>query len=231
HLFENEAILKHPIVRDVRDEIELSFGNRWDEPGVEGYIATILDPRFKDLSFEPEKLEPMKNELKCRMEAAKNINSTIPSIENRSSSFLLNSLFEKTFQEIVSRENNMICVSNTPPKRPKITKTFLQTCCQTTGESQTGSKKKKNVLQKIFGESFIKHAVRPFSIVLTNTWQSTTHSGNTNSSSKSQNTNHKPTLVINLINSVISVKNDAMFDFVFYLEEAGIHRVPGIAGS
>ncbi|CAG8757144.1 2936_t:CDS:2, partial [Gigaspora rosea] len=52
YLSENEAILKHPIVHDVRDEIELSFGNRWDKPGVEGYIATILDPRFKDLSFE-----------------------------------------------------------------------------------------------------------------------------------------------------------------------------------
>src|SRR6185437_6135309 len=107
HLFENKAILKHPIVRDVRDEIELSFGNRWDEPGVEGYIATILDPRFKDLSFEPEKLEPMKNELKRRMEAAKNINSTIPSIENRSSSSLLNSLFEKTFQEVCPIENEL----------------------------------------------------------------------------------------------------------------------------
>ncbi|CAG8823776.1 22005_t:CDS:2, partial [Cetraspora pellucida] len=84
------------------DEIELSFGNRWDEPGVEGYIVTILDPRFKDLSFEPEKLELIKNKLKCRMEAAKNINSTIPSIENKTSSSLLNSLFEKTFQEYLA---------------------------------------------------------------------------------------------------------------------------------
>ncbi|CAG8720893.1 17836_t:CDS:2, partial [Gigaspora rosea] len=78
---------------------------------------------------------------------------------------------------------------------------------------------------------------------------------------QSQNTNHKPMLIINLINSVISVKNDAMFDFVFCveseedpkeevpeetkmqssskltlisfngLEEVGIYRVPGIAGS
>ncbi|CAG8649573.1 532_t:CDS:2 [Cetraspora pellucida] len=107
HLFENEAILKHLIVHDVCNEIELSFGNRWDKPGVEDYITTILDPRFKDLSFEPEKLEPMKNELKHRMEAVKNINSTIPSIENRLSSSLLNSLFEKTFQEVCPIENKL----------------------------------------------------------------------------------------------------------------------------
>ncbi|KAF0482698.1 Bem2p [Gigaspora margarita] len=67
-------------------------------------------------------------------------------------------------------------------------------------------------------ESFIKYAIRPFLIVLTNTWQSTTHSGNTNLSLKSQNTNHKPMLVINLLNSVISVENNAMFDFVFCVE-------------
>ncbi|CAG8814655.1 34236_t:CDS:2, partial [Racocetra persica] len=63
-------------------------------------------------------------------------------------------------------------------------------------------------------ESFIKHAVRPFSMVLANTWQS---SGNTSSSLKAQN-NPKPTLVINLINSATSVDYDAMFDFVFRVE-------------
>ncbi|CAG8687476.1 3402_t:CDS:10, partial [Gigaspora margarita] len=103
--------------------------------------------------------------------------------------------------------NNMICVSNTSPKQPKITKSFLQTCCQTTEESQTGSKEKEPKLlekqqprpcNKSSMESFIKHA------------QSTTHSG---SSSKSQNTNHKPLLIINPINSVIPVENNAMFDF------------------
>ncbi|CAG8633699.1 6280_t:CDS:2, partial [Gigaspora rosea] len=67
HLFQKEATLKHSIVRDVCDEIELLFGNRWDEPGAEGYITTILDPRFKDLNFEPEKLEIIKDELKYRM--------------------------------------------------------------------------------------------------------------------------------------------------------------------
>ncbi|CAG8807754.1 9880_t:CDS:1, partial [Gigaspora rosea] len=88
------VILKHPIVHNICDEIKLSFGNYWNKPRVEGYITTILDPRFKDLSFEPEKLDPMKKELKCRMEDAKNIYPTIPLIENKSSSSLLNSLFE-----------------------------------------------------------------------------------------------------------------------------------------
>ncbi|CAG8620674.1 5601_t:CDS:2 [Dentiscutata erythropus] len=60
YLFKKEATLSHPIVRNIRDEIELSFGDRWNEPEVEGYIATILDPRFKDLSFEPKKLELIK---------------------------------------------------------------------------------------------------------------------------------------------------------------------------
>ncbi|CAG8793830.1 15547_t:CDS:1, partial [Racocetra fulgida] len=41
------------------------------------YIAAILGPRFKDLNFEPEKLELIKNELKCRIKETKNIYSTI----------------------------------------------------------------------------------------------------------------------------------------------------------
>ncbi|CAG8760618.1 23328_t:CDS:1, partial [Gigaspora rosea] len=101
HLFQKETTLTHPIVRDVCDEIELSFGRRWDEPDVEGYIAAILDPRFKNLSFEPEKLESIKNELKHKMEDARSalsINLTTPSIENNPHSSLLNSLFEETSQ-------------------------------------------------------------------------------------------------------------------------------------
>ncbi|CAG8640402.1 14156_t:CDS:2, partial [Gigaspora rosea] len=33
----------------VRVEIELSFSECWEEPGPEGYIAAMLDPRFKDI--------------------------------------------------------------------------------------------------------------------------------------------------------------------------------------
>ncbi|CAG8671970.1 23252_t:CDS:2 [Dentiscutata erythropus] len=32
HLFRKETTLKHSIIRDVHDKIELSFRNRWDEP-------------------------------------------------------------------------------------------------------------------------------------------------------------------------------------------------------
>ncbi|CAG8819249.1 18296_t:CDS:1, partial [Racocetra fulgida] len=38
-----EATLKNSIVRNVRDKIKLSFGNCWDEPEVDEYIAAILD--------------------------------------------------------------------------------------------------------------------------------------------------------------------------------------------
>ncbi|CAG8446462.1 16972_t:CDS:2 [Cetraspora pellucida] len=100
HLFQKEATLKHSIVRDVHNEIELSFGNHWDEPEVDGYIAAILDLRFKNLSFESEKLKIIKDELKCRIEDAKYIYSTTPSIKNNTSFSLLNSFFEETFQPV-----------------------------------------------------------------------------------------------------------------------------------
>ncbi|CAG8589283.1 12917_t:CDS:2, partial [Gigaspora rosea] len=102
HLFQKETTLMHPIVCNVCDKIELSFRKRWDEPNVEGYIAAVFDPRFKNLSFEPEKLKSIKNELKHKMEDARSalsINLTTPSIENNPYSYLLNSLFEETSQQ------------------------------------------------------------------------------------------------------------------------------------
>ncbi|CAG8774456.1 14921_t:CDS:2 [Cetraspora pellucida] len=106
HLFQKKATLKHSIVRNVCDEIELLFGNHWEEPGVDGYIAAILNPRFKNLSFESEKLEIIKDELKCKMEDSKNIYLTTPSIENNTSFSLLNSLFEETSQPFVLLKPN-----------------------------------------------------------------------------------------------------------------------------
>ncbi|CAG8783732.1 8783_t:CDS:1, partial [Dentiscutata erythropus] len=69
-----------------------------DEPEVERYIATILNPRFKDLSFEPKKLKLIKKELKYRIEIAKNKYLTASAKNNQSFS-LLNLLFEKSSQE------------------------------------------------------------------------------------------------------------------------------------
>ncbi|CAG8714721.1 13881_t:CDS:2, partial [Racocetra fulgida] len=95
HLYQKEETLTHPIIRDVRDEIELSFGERWEEPGPEGYVAAMLDPRFKDLGFEPAKFESTKDELKCRMmEYIENNNYSLPN--NNLPTSLLSSLFEET---------------------------------------------------------------------------------------------------------------------------------------
>ncbi|CAG8681340.1 17615_t:CDS:2, partial [Cetraspora pellucida] len=95
HLYQKEETLTHPIIRDVRDEIELSFGERWKEPGPEGYVAAMLDPRFKDLGFEPAKFESTKDELKCRMmEYIENNNYSLSN--NNLPTSLLSSLFEET---------------------------------------------------------------------------------------------------------------------------------------
>ncbi|CAG8660249.1 18001_t:CDS:1, partial [Cetraspora pellucida] len=95
HLYQKEETLTHPIIHDVRDEIELSFGERWKEPGPEGYVAAMLDPRFKNLGFEPAKFESTKDKLKCRMmEYIENNNYSLPN--NNLPTFLLSSLFKET---------------------------------------------------------------------------------------------------------------------------------------
>ncbi|CAG8716806.1 378_t:CDS:1, partial [Racocetra fulgida] len=47
--------LTYSIVYKVHNKIELSFDEYWEELGQEGYIAAILDSRFKDLNFESKK--------------------------------------------------------------------------------------------------------------------------------------------------------------------------------
>ncbi|CAG8716148.1 3973_t:CDS:2 [Gigaspora rosea] len=51
HLFKMELTLTHPIVHD-------------EDPESEGYQASILDPRFKDLEFASENFEAAKQFLK-----------------------------------------------------------------------------------------------------------------------------------------------------------------------
>ncbi|CAG8689920.1 3140_t:CDS:2, partial [Gigaspora rosea] len=98
HLFQKEDTLTHPIICKVCDEIELSFGERWEEPGPEEYVAAMLDPRFKDISFELAKFESTKENLKCRMkEDIKNNYYSFPNT-NLSTS-LLSSLFEETISQ------------------------------------------------------------------------------------------------------------------------------------
>ena len=101
HLFQKERTLTHPTICKVRDEIELLFGKYWEEPGIDRYIAAMLDPRFKDLNFEPEKFESTKNELQHRMkEDIKNNNYSSKYLSNNdSSTSLLSSLFEDTFHQ------------------------------------------------------------------------------------------------------------------------------------
>ncbi|CAG8597205.1 26147_t:CDS:2, partial [Gigaspora rosea] len=73
----------------------LSFGEYWEEPGPEGYVAAMLDPRFKNISFELAKFELTKDKLICRMkEDIKNNTYSLPNT-NLSTS-LLSPLFEET---------------------------------------------------------------------------------------------------------------------------------------
>ncbi|CAG8650179.1 3615_t:CDS:1 [Ambispora gerdemannii] len=107
HLFRKAHTLTNPIIHKVRDEIELSFGECWDKPGLEGYIAAMLDPRFKDLSFESEKFETTKNELQYRMKKdMRNIYPTTYASENHVPS-LLNSLFEEAPRQVCPVETEL----------------------------------------------------------------------------------------------------------------------------
>ncbi|CAG8614607.1 1157_t:CDS:2, partial [Dentiscutata heterogama] len=89
-----EETLTYLIICNVHDKIELSFDEYWEEPGPEKYIAARLDPRFKNLGFEPAKFELTKDELKHKMmESIKNNNYSLPN--NNSPTLLLSSLFEE----------------------------------------------------------------------------------------------------------------------------------------
>ncbi|CAG8826322.1 5544_t:CDS:1, partial [Gigaspora rosea] len=86
--------------------VELSFGSRWDEPILEGYLAAILDPRFKDLSFELEKFEQTKSKLKRRMKNAQNMHP--PSFcETNLPLSLLSSLFGNPSKPICPIEHEL----------------------------------------------------------------------------------------------------------------------------
>ncbi|CAG8800503.1 25401_t:CDS:1, partial [Dentiscutata erythropus] len=69
YLFKVESKLNHQAVHEVRDEIELNIADRWEDPKIEGYLAAILDPRFKNFKFAPEKFEEIKKYLKHKMQA------------------------------------------------------------------------------------------------------------------------------------------------------------------
>ncbi|CAG8486705.1 68_t:CDS:2 [Dentiscutata heterogama] len=99
HLYQKEETPTHPIIRDVYNKIELSFGECWEEPRPEGYVAAMLDPRFKDLGFELAKFESTKDELKCRMmKYTENNNYFLPN--NNLPTSLLSSLFEETTHQL-----------------------------------------------------------------------------------------------------------------------------------
>ncbi|CAG8641431.1 13585_t:CDS:2, partial [Dentiscutata heterogama] len=67
HLFEVESILTHLVVCNVRNKIELNIASQWEDPVIEGYLASILDPRFKNLEFVSEKFNETKISLKQQM--------------------------------------------------------------------------------------------------------------------------------------------------------------------
>ncbi|CAG8691582.1 21210_t:CDS:1, partial [Gigaspora rosea] len=64
HLFKIKSILTYSVVCNVRNEIELNIASRWEDPVIEGYLASILDPRFKNLEFAFEKFEETKTSLR-----------------------------------------------------------------------------------------------------------------------------------------------------------------------
>ncbi|CAG8601024.1 13291_t:CDS:2 [Dentiscutata heterogama] len=66
HLFQKEKTLTHPTICEVQNEIELLFGKYWEKPEIDRYITAMLNPRFKDLNFEPEKFESTK--INCSIE-------------------------------------------------------------------------------------------------------------------------------------------------------------------
>ncbi|CAG8774684.1 6318_t:CDS:1, partial [Racocetra fulgida] len=41
--------------------------DRWEDPVIEGYLAAILDPKFKNLEFALEKFEATKKSLKQKI--------------------------------------------------------------------------------------------------------------------------------------------------------------------
>ncbi|CAG8570725.1 25537_t:CDS:2, partial [Gigaspora rosea] len=66
-VYEAESYYQIPFVRDIRDKIELNIACRWEDPVIEGYLASILDPRFKNLEFASEKFEETKASLRQQM--------------------------------------------------------------------------------------------------------------------------------------------------------------------
>jgi hypothetical protein len=120
HLFQMERTLNHLTIREIRDEIELSFSERWEDPGPDGYLAAILDPRFKDFGFEPTKFQSTKEILRQKMNV--NINlfySPTLNVEKNSKSSLLDSLFNETTSSNISPIDTEFKIYFDMPKMPK----------------------------------------------------------------------------------------------------------------
>ncbi|CAG8706934.1 9417_t:CDS:1, partial [Cetraspora pellucida] len=64
HIFKIESILTHLVVCNVKNEIELNIANQWKDPVIEEYLASILNPRFKNLEFALKKFNKTKISLK-----------------------------------------------------------------------------------------------------------------------------------------------------------------------
>ncbi|CAG8769044.1 11481_t:CDS:2, partial [Dentiscutata erythropus] len=67
HLLKVESVLTHSVVHNVRNEIEFNIAGQWEDLVIEGYLASILDSRFKNLEFASEKFEETKTSLRQQM--------------------------------------------------------------------------------------------------------------------------------------------------------------------
>ncbi|CAG8825462.1 2508_t:CDS:2, partial [Gigaspora rosea] len=57
------------LMSELEMKLKLNIADRWKDPKIEGYLAALLDPRFKNLEFAPEKFEETKKYLKQKMQA------------------------------------------------------------------------------------------------------------------------------------------------------------------
>ncbi|CAG8637175.1 12357_t:CDS:2 [Racocetra fulgida] len=57
-----------PTITTLQEHLfQLNLADRWEDPKIEGYLAAILDPKFKNLGFASEKFEETKNYLRQKM--------------------------------------------------------------------------------------------------------------------------------------------------------------------
>ncbi|CAG8853164.1 11422_t:CDS:2, partial [Gigaspora margarita] len=82
HLNQMKASLISPNILDICHQIENSMFTRWEDPLIECYILSYLDPRFKNMNFiSKKKKENVQNKLSEIVEIATNTIDTLVQTE------------------------------------------------------------------------------------------------------------------------------------------------------